>query len=445
MATSTSIARSSARWICGTSVEHLGDEVVEKAKTCLADMIGIAVQASDLPASRHAVAFAAAMGGDRATIIGSKQRTSLADAAFANAAMAHGLVQEDMHTASVSHIGVVVWPTLLALAENTRASGEDFIAAGVAGYQVMARFGQALITKEVASVFRPTGLVGAIGGAAAGARLLRLTEDETTSALALAANTASGLNEWPREGSDDMFFHPGNAARNAVTSVILAKAGARAAESCLNALFPAYRRAARDSLSLDGAWEILDVYHKPAPACNYAQTPAQAALAVLQKSPFRSADIEEVVVKSFPEAIAYPGCDHAGPYRRLLQAKMSIQFVVAATLAAGRLDDTALRDFSEASEAARLARRVRLESDSEFAAAYPQRQGAEVIVTLKNGERRSARLLALQPLDARAVHERFFAAVSRLLGEARATELAREIDTLPDLPDAGRISRLLAP
>jgi 2-methylcitrate dehydratase PrpD len=166
---------------------------------------------------------------------------------------------------------------------------------------------------------------------------------------------------------------------------------------------------------------------------------------VLQKSPFRSADIEEVVVKSFPEAIAYPGCDHAGPYRRLLQAKMSIQFVVAATLAAGRLDDTALRDFSEASEAARLARRVRLESDSEFAAAYPQRQGAEVIVTLKNGERRSARLLALQPLDARAVHERFFAAVSRLLGEARATELAREIDTLPDLPDAGRISRLLAP
>ena len=218
MATSTSIARNSARWICGTSAEHLGDEVVEKAKTCLADMIGIAVQASDLPASRHAVAFAAAMGGNQATIIASKQRASVADAAFANAVMAHGLVQEDMHTASVSHIGVVVWPTLLALAEHSCVSGKDFITAGVAGYQVMARLGHALITKEVASIFRPTGLVGAIGGAAAGARLLRLTEEETTSALALAANTASGLNEWPREGSDDMFFHPGNAARNAVTS-----------------------------------------------------------------------------------------------------------------------------------------------------------------------------------------------------------------------------------
>jgi 2-methylcitrate dehydratase PrpD len=369
----------------------------------------------------------------------------VADAAFANAVMAHGLVQEDMHTASVSHIGVVMWPTLLALAEHTRVSGEDFIAAGVAGYQVMARFGQALITKEVASIFRPTGLVGAIGGAAAGARLLHLTEDETTSALALAANTASGLNEWPREGSDDMFFHPGNAARSAVTSVLLAKSGARAAESCLNALFPAYGGAPRDSVSLDGACEILDVYHKPAPACNYAQTPAQAALAVVQRSPLRPADIEQVLVKSFPEAIAYPGCDHTGPYRTLLQAKMSIEFVVAATLTAGRLDDAALRDFSEGSEAARLARRVCLESDPEFAAAYPQRQGAEVIVTLKNGERRRARLAQLQPLDARGVRERFVAAVSRLFGEGRATELAREIDALPDLPDAARISRLLAP
>jgi 2-methylcitrate dehydratase PrpD len=445
MSTSTSIAQSSARWICGTTLSRLGDDVVEKAKTCLFDMIGVAAQAADLPSSRHALAFATAMGGSAATLIGSKQCASVADAAFANAVMAHGLVQEDMHTASVSHIGVVVWPTLLALAEHTRASGEDFITAAVAGYQVMARFGQALINKDVARVFRPTGLVGAIGGAAAGARLLRLTEEETTSALALAANTASGLNEWPRVGADDMFFHPGNAARNAVTSVLLAKAGARAADSCLNAFFPAYGGAARDSVSLDGGWEVLEVYHKPAPACNYAQTPAQAALALLQQSPCGADEIEHVLVKSFPEAITYPGCNHQGPYRTLLQAKMSIQFVIAATLAAGRLDDAALRDFSDEGAAARLARRVRLGNDPEFAAAYPQRQGAEVIVTLKNGERHSNRLSALEPLDANGVLSRFRISVSKLLGNERAEALEREIAALRESPDAGRIARLLAP
>ncbi len=48
------------------------------------------------------------------------------------------------------------------------------------------------------------------------------------SAIGLAANTAGGLNEWPYSGGDEMFFHPGFAARNAVTAVELAELGARA-------------------------------------------------------------------------------------------------------------------------------------------------------------------------------------------------------------------------
>jgi 2-methylcitrate dehydratase PrpD len=442
------IATSIARAISETDAGRLDPAVIEKAKTCLRDMIGIASQAADLPSSLHASRFAAMMGGRQATLIGSGERASVADAAFANATMAHGLVQEDMHTASVSHIGVVVWPALLALAEHQRASGADFIAAGVAGYQVMARLGRALITKDLARLFRPTGLIGAVGAAAAGARLFRLNEEETISAVALAANTAGGLNEWPHTGSDDMFFHAGNAARNGVTSVLLAKSGARGSESALDGkagLFAAYRGSVPERLELGGGWEILCVYHKPAPACNYAQTPAQAALAVLKKSSVDPGQIDRVLVKSFPEAIAYPGCDHPGPYRTLLQAKMSIAFVVAATLVARRLDDAALRDFSSDGAAARLAHRVRLENDAEFAAAYPQRQGAEVVVTLKNGESRRARLADLEPLDGRAVRERFLGAVSRRLGEARAHELEREIDALPACPDAARISRMLAP
>jgi 2-methylcitrate dehydratase PrpD len=442
------IATSIAHAIGEIDAGQLDSVVIEKAKTCLRDMLGIACQAADLPSSLHASQFAAMMGGRQATLIGCAQRASIADAAFANATMAHGLVQEDMHPASVSHIGVVVWPALLALAEHQRASGADLIAAGVAGYQVMAKVGRALITQDVARVFRPTGLIGAIGAAAAGSRLLHLTVEETVSALALAANTAGGLNEWPHAGGDDMFFHAGNAARNGVTSVLLAKSGARGSESAFDGragLFAAYRGSVPERLELGGGWEVLSVYHKPAPACNYAQTPAQAALAIVKQTPLAARDIESVLVKSFPEAIAYPGCDHTGPYRTLLQAKMSIQFVVAATLAAGRLDDTALRDFSKDGEAARLARRVRLENEPEFAAGYPERQGAEVVVTMKNGESRRARLPALQPLDAPGVRARFRSAVARALGEARAQELEREIDALPACQDAARISRMLAP
>jgi len=50
----------------------------------------------------------------------------------------------------------------------------------------------------------------------------------------LAANTTAGLNEWPYSGGDEMFFHPGFAARNAVTAVELAELGARASETALD-------------------------------------------------------------------------------------------------------------------------------------------------------------------------------------------------------------------
>jgi 2-methylcitrate dehydratase PrpD len=446
MPTTTSMARSIARWVRSHHAAALEAAVLEKSKLCLIDMIGVAAQAADLPASRQAVSYAAAMGGKQATLIGTAARASIADAAFANATMGHGLVQEDMHTPSVSHIGVVVWPALLALAEQEKSTGIELLAAGVIGYQVMGRLGAALITKEVARVFRPTGLIGAVGAAAAGARLLKLSEDETVSALALAANTAGGLNEWPHVGGDEMYFHAGTAARNGVTAALLARAGARASESAFDGqsgLFAAYRGEPRAALELGGGWEILAVYHKPAPACNYAQTPAQAALAVRGAHAIAAGDIEEVVVKSFPEAIAYPGCDHTGPYRTLLQAKMSIQFVVAAALVHGRLDDAALRDFSADSEAAQLARRVRLENDPGFASGYPQRQGAEVRVMLKNGRSAASRLAELAPLDAAGVRSRSHEALTRLFDEARAHEIMRELDAIANSPDVARIVRML--
>jgi 2-methylcitrate dehydratase PrpD len=244
-----------------------------------------------------------------------------------------------------------------------------------------------------------------------------------------------------------MFFHPGFAARNAVTAVLLARAGAEASATALDGpagLFAAYGGVQRAALDLGGDWEILAAYHKPVPACNYAQTPAQAALAVRTAHAFAARDVESVVVKSFPAAIAYPGCDHAGPYRTQLQAKMSIQFTVAAVLVHGRLDDEVFRAFAADGEVATLARRVRLENDADFARGYPQRQGAEVTVGLRDGRTVARRLAALEPLDAAGVRLRARAALARLLGEPRAAEIEREIDAFTASPDAARLARLLA-
>ncbi len=193
--------------------------------------------------------------------------------------------------AAVSHLGVVIYPTLLALSQYNKASGRDFILAAVCGYEVGASIGRAIMDQDVVRRFRPTGITGPLAGAIAGSRLLGLNEDASVSALGLAANATGGLNEWPYCGGDEMFFHPGFAARNAVTAVELASLGARASESALDGragLFAGLNKTDRIAAvqPFSGEFEILSVYYKPAPACNYAQTATQAALAMARTRRF---------------------------------------------------------------------------------------------------------------------------------------------------------------
>jgi 2-methylcitrate dehydratase PrpD len=361
------------------------------------------------------------------------------EAAFANAVLGHGLVREDMHTGSVSHLGVVVYPALLALSQQKRVSGRDFILAAICGYEVGAAIGRAIMDHEMVRLFRPTGITGPLGAAVAGSVLYALDEQEATSALGFAANSTCGSNEWPYSGADEMFFHAGFAARNAVTAVQLAELGARASETALDGpsgLFAGWGKAACASTVAPfstGRLEILAVYHKPAPACNYAQTACQAALAIAVDS----SDIAAITVKVPAAGVNYPGCNFAGPFERILQAKMSIQYGVAATLARRAIDESNYRLLSDA-EVTRLAKLITLEVDPEFTAAYPRSQGAEVIVTLRHGEPRRMRLPDVTPATAGEIRARFRAACG-----PKADAIEALVDRLEQLDDAGRLSGAL--
>src|SRR5690606_32954736 len=192
--------------------------------------------ARDLPWSRQALAVAAPLTDDGAGIVGARVRCSAQDAAFANAVRGHGLVRDDMHVGSVSHLGTVVVPTLLALADTARRPirGSDWLAALVAGYEVGGKIGRVILDSDVARIHRPTGVTGPLAAAAAGARALGLDVATTTTALAIAANTASGYNEWAATGGSEMFFQVGFAARNAVAAVQLAAIGAFASTTAID-------------------------------------------------------------------------------------------------------------------------------------------------------------------------------------------------------------------
>jgi 2-methylcitrate dehydratase PrpD len=340
----------------------------------------------------------------------------------------------------------VLIPTLLALAQTAQASGKDLLTALVAGYEVGGKVGRMVMDVEVSKVFRPTGTIGPIAAAAAGGKLLGLDEERTTAALALAANMAAGYNEWAATGGSEMFFHNGLAARGAVTAVQLAAAGAYASPTALDGdagMLAAFRRPRPPQVPelFTDRPEILAVFFKPVPACNFAQTPAQAALAVALRHKMRAADIEHVTVRVTKAAALYPGCDAGGPFEHVLQAKMSIQYNVAAALVHGNFAE---RNYVplENPEVQALAKRVRVEVDAAFTAAFPAKQGAAVVVRTHGGETFEHSADNVEPTDSDGVHERFFSAAASTLGETRARELDTLIGRLETCADAATLARL---
>ncbi|MFH0296290.1 MmgE/PrpD family protein [Bradyrhizobium sp. 31Argb] len=438
-----SLARQMARSALAVDLGDFGPEVIAKAKLCLLDFLSCAFEAGTHPWSRQAVTIAHATG-DGATIIGTSRLASPTEAAFANAVMGHGLVREDMHAASRSHHGVVIWPTLLALSEQAPLRGAPLLTAAIIGYETGARIGRALLTSDLARLYRPTGLVAPLGAALAGSFALGLSEDAATSAMAIAANTSSGLNQWPHTGASDMYFHPGFAASNAIKAIGLAAAGAFGSETILEGeagLFAAYRReTAPVSIELfaGGECEIMAVYNKPAPACNFAQTAAQAALRASHELASMD-DVDRIVIRAPDAAVRYPGCDSKGPYRNTLQAKMSIPFTVAAVLARGEIEEENYAELDDP-EILRLIAASSLQSDPGFTASFPGKQSAEVTVLLRDGRTIRHALADVVPATPADIRARYRTAATCVIGEDRAQRLEQLIDGCEQLGDASVIA-----
>ena len=409
-------------------------EVREKAATCLADFMSCGLEAADLPWSRQSFLIGSASSGP-CSVLGEFPELSASDAVFANAVRGHGLVREDMHAGSISHMGVVVWPVLLALAAEDPCSAGDVLEAAVAGYEIGGRIGRALIPPDMARRFRPTGLIGPLSGALAGAMLLGLDEEETINALALAANAFGGLNEWPHSGADDMYFHPGFAARNALTAVKLATLGAKGSESALDGvagLFAAFSvplPSTNISLYPNGDFEIMSVFNKEVPACNFAQSPCQVALAAARRIADGDA-VERVQLSTYSAALNYPGCNHRGPFETPLQAKMSIFFGMAATIVRGEIAEANYSLLND-SRIADLIERTTISVSQELNRAFPVRQGAELRIETTGGDVIVERLDDVRSASPDLVRQRLSEAAGNRLGAERAGEIGDAIERLP--------------
>jgi 2-methylcitrate dehydratase PrpD len=331
-------ARRLARFVLGIKASRLPDDVVDKLEGLL--LYGLSIAMADhgegdvLQAAMPVVHDAPGPAG----LVNSMQTRSAADAAAINGALMFARNQVDTHEAICGHIGCVVIPAVLALAQARKASADIVVAALAAAYEVPPRLGRGAIASAIKRGLRGTSVFGVFGAAAGAARVIGLDESHTATALALAANYASGVTQCFIDGTPEAPLHSAHASRAGVVAALLAEQGVQAAPKSIEGQAGFFRTVGDTVPELDfSGWSIRQVTVKPVPGCVINQQPVRVATRLMAREGLRSQDVESVIVALHPDDAAYPGIDRHGPFPTRQGACMSTAFMIEAVLQRGRL------------------------------------------------------------------------------------------------------------
>jgi len=287
---------------------------------------------------------------DATTLLGLTDTGSPMDRALRTGTAAHALDYDDLSWAMDGHPSVTLVPTLLALAGDVGASGEDLITAYAAGFEVECALADPISPEHYEAGWHATATFGALGAAAAAASLLDLTLAETQHALNTAASMPAGLKR--NFGSMTKPLHAGLCARSGVTAARLAATGFTADATAVsgdNGFWDLYGPAVRDKFDFNrDDWALISegIHIKYYPCCYFTHTSISATQELVDDNDIDPADIETIHVRATQGAA--DALHHTDP-KTGLEAKFSMEYTVASAAARERVglaafEDTAIDD-----------------------------------------------------------------------------------------------------
>ena len=378
-----------ADYIVGEQTKVLSNTTVHHAKRAVIDWFAAmypgAVQAPN-PMLRDALVDVD--DPQHCLVFPTNTRTTMKTAAFLNGASAHTSEFDDIFRDGGLHPGCATIAAALAVADRHDLSGDLFLRAVIAGYEVSSRISLAMGRSHY-KFWHTTATVATFGAATAAALLLRLDRQQTAHALATAATFAAGLQQAFR--SDGM-SKPLHAAHAAETGVMAALAAAKGVTGALDVLegpagFGAAMSDGADwNKATDGLgqrYNIEAMTFKNHGCCGHTFAGIDAVLAIMAEQALRANDIAAIEIATYGPAVAIT--DRVDPHTPQ-ECKFSMQYVVAhaALFASVRID--AFDPARIADPAIRaLLPLIKVTTDSAIDAAFPARRAANVTITTKSG------------------------------------------------------------
>jgi 2-methylcitrate dehydratase PrpD len=452
--------RDIASFVSGLRYGAIPAEVRERIKLLILDALGCALYGAHLEWCRILRDTLGRIDKDAScSVWGTSLRLSAPHAALANGTQIQGFELDDVHRAGVLHVGAVVLPALLAIAELRRnLGGEEFLAAAVAGYEIGPRIGLCMGPEHIGQGWHSGATVGVFAAAAGAARGLRLDVEKAVHALGIAGTQASGLMA-AQYGAMVKRMHAGRASQSGLYGALLAEQGFTGIVDVLESEYGGFCttfsrsndrfRLAELTAGLGETWQTMGVALKFYACVASNHTTLDALRELRARKAFGAEDVQKIVVHG-----SQVTADHVGwkyEPKGVTAAQLNLPFCVATYLLEG---DCFVEQFTDEAVAdpkrMALAERIEVRADAAITAKGASwRHAVRVEVQLRGGERlecakeapRGSERNFAAPADIIAKFEKLAA---HGLPPARTAELRDAVLGLERLRDAGRIADLMA-
>ena len=344
-----------AQFSSSLEFSDLPASAVKAAKLNVFDTLACSIAGFRAPGIQEVLDIVRDWGGKpEAEVLWTDLRVPAPNAAWINGIMSHACDYDDTHDKAILHGGVSVLPAVLAAAgiAGRPVSGKEFYVAVASGLELICRIGLATKIGLIQAGFIYSALFAHFAAAAAAARVLRLSPEETINAIGIAFSQAGGTHQVTRDGALTKRMQPGFGARSGLTAVAMARKGIRGAQNVFegeDGLGRIYLQSQLDSAvlreGLGSRYHFEDLSYKPYPCCRMNHCPIDASFQIRAQPGFDWKKVSEIRVylnSQGNQAVGTPIEIRRAP-TTVVQAQFSVCYNIACALIQGSVG---LSDFA---------------------------------------------------------------------------------------------------
>jgi len=444
-----------AKRINALSFNELPQEAIHWAKVGVLDTVGVTLAGAREDCTRIVEGTTRGSSGP-SLVFGGKRRIGALEAALVNGVASHALDFDDMNNTVGGHPSAPILPALFALADETGTSGRDFIAAYVAGFETECKIAMGVHFYHYTKGWHPTATLGVFGSAAACARILKLSEEKTATALAIAASLASGIKA--NFGTMTKPLHVGQCTRNGLFAALIARDGFTAGDCAFEhkqGFFNVFNGEGNyDAGKILPAWaKPLDIVKpgiaiKQYPCCGSTHSALDVMLGLVREHRPAADTIERIDVWTHARRLEHT--NRPDP-KSTLDAKFSVQYCMARAILDRKI---AIEHFENNAHNEPAVRKLlpRVHAAPYTTAQFPvdNHFGAEIRIALKGGKVLSGKIdqpfgrTSENGLPASLLKEKFDNCATRALTREQTASVYSAIQGLENLQDVRELTAIIA-